>query len=658
MALAEWTSPHPLKWEEDAPAALIPFPREVEWQDRSLKTPAPAHWKLAGHTDGRMIKVAWKGLMDTLAQEKASGAAPVTCTLSLDEKAAPKLGREGYTLSIGSEGVRISAAAEAGLFYGLQTLRQLVRSDELSHCTITDYPAFGVRGFMHDCGRNFRPVERIKHELDLAAQLKVNAFHWHMTDYPAWHIECKSYPELNDPRHRTRDKHDTYTYEQIREVCRYAAARNITVIPELDMPGHSAYFDRAFGCKMHSPKGMPIVEKLLREFCEEIPAEMCPIVHFGADEVRIPNAPQFVGMVTKVLQEYGRTPMQWASSRDLPVADSSIEQRWGEGADMAAKSIIPSRITRRAVDSTMGYANLLDPAMLVRRYFFMRPCGSPQGDEQKLGSIICIWPDGRVEDKTLIPLFCAQWPGICAMAERAWVGGAADGDHLPLEMSAPDTEAGKAYSLFSRRMMGLRSSLFRREPFPFWYESSVDWKVIGPVAGAQAESTRRKVLSGDYSGLTSRPAYGANLYFRTRPDTGYLGMFMTSKPGQSVWAVTEIEADSAGKYPFMIGFDAPARSNRRWSGVPAKGQWSQCGARIWLNGRELRNPREYRLAGQRRLAGNQWNFDNPPLDTEEIWWAQKPYELPLKKGKNTIIIEVPYIGEFQSWGVSLIPLKR
>ena len=650
---AEWSSPHALPLEEQARVALLPFPQQVSWQSGELDVKGREP-RLAGDV-GEMLQTA---LADYQKQRKqGNGILPVQCTLKADALPAARA-KEGYKLTIGADGVKITAVTEAGLLYGFQTLRQMLATGKgkLPYCDITDWPAFRYRGYMQDCGRNFRSVERLKKELSLAAQLKVNLFHWHLTDYPAWHIECKAYPQLNAPRHRTRDKNDTYSYEQIREVFAYAAARNITIIPELDMPGHSAYFERAFGFKMHTPQGMKIVGELLDEICREIPADVCPIVHFGADEVRIPNAAQFVDFVTKKLQSHNRIPVQWASNRDLPVGEHSIEQRWGEGADMVSKSIRPERIKRPAFDSTMGYTNLLDPALLVRRYFFMRPCGAAQGDDLKLGTIMCIWPDGKVDDKDIIPASCAMWPGMMAMAERSWKGGGADGDHLPLEMPSADTVPGRAYALFEQRMQSLRTTQFKREAFPFWPESGVNWTVVEPVPANQVASVREQVLSGKYDNLRTRSAHCANLYFRTRPDTGYLGMFPGARPGQTVWAVTSIHAEKAGPQKFMVGFDAPARSNRRWTGVPRKGEWSQAGTRIWLNGKELKNPRSYKLAGQRSHPGNAWNFENP-LDAEEIWWVQEPIEITLKKGENTFIIEQPYAGEHHSWGVSLIPVK-
>ena len=651
-----WEAPHSLEAEASAEVSLIPFPRSVHWQPGKLHV-AGKGLQLLGNVQGTMIQTAFA---DYAAVHTAgtAGLLHVQCNLKAD--AVPvEHAAEGYHLTIGEKGVLIEAASETGLFNGFQTLRQMLSTGKgfLPYCRISDWPAFRYRGYMQDCGRNFRSVERLKKEIALAAQLKVNLFHWHLTDYPAWHVQCKSHPRLNAPQFRTRDRYDTYSYEQIREVFEYAAARNITIIPELDMPGHSAYFDRAFGFKMHSPEGMKVVGELLDEFCREIPASICPIIHFGADEVRIPNAAEFVSFVSQKLMSHGRTPMQWASHRDLPVGSDSIEQRWGEGLDYVAKSMSSESITRRAFDSTMGYSNLLDPALLVRRYFFMRPCGSAKGDKHRLGPIFCIWPDGKVDNKDLIPGMCTMWPGMMAMAERAWLGGGADGDHFPLEMTAWNTRSTQAYRMFELRMKSLADTLFQGEAFPHWIETNVEWTLVEPVPTQQASGVREKVLSGDYEGLSTRKAYCANLYFRTRPDTGYLGIFANTRPGHTVWAITTIRAEQAGKQKFMLGFDAPARSNRRWTGVPQAGEWTQCGTRIWLNGKELSNPRQYRLAGQRRHPGNAWNFELP-LDPEEIWWIQDPIEIELKEGENIFMIEHPYVGEHQSWGISLIPLGK
>lgn len=601
-----------------------------------------------------MLQTAWQDFISAVTIYKDSF--PVHCKLSATA-ISPDKAAEGYTLCINSAGVYLSAVSHAGLFNGFQTLRQLILTGNgrLPYCQIVDWPAFSHRGFMHDCGRNFRELARLKKEISLASQLKVNTFHWHLCDHPGWRVECICHPKLNSPKFRTRDHKNTYSYAEIRELIEFAAKRNIRIIPELDMPGHSDYFIRAFGFPMHSEKGMHIIGELIDEFCRQIPKESCPIIHFGADETKIPNATEFVNFVTEKLRAHQRVPMQWSSHRDLPISPHSIEQIWTEGPHLSTHSHSPTVNHKKIIDSSIGYTNLLAPALIVRRYFFMRPCGVDFGDNQKLGVIQCTWPDGKVNDKSLIPGMNGLWPGMMAMAERAWKGGGKNGDTFPIAMPPPHTEAAQAYALFEKRMQTLRKVQFSNEPFPMWYESGVSWQITAPIPSANAPQVRNQLLTTNkHPSLQS--VYGANLYFRTRSNTGNMGLFRTTPPEHTIWAMTTYHAPKAGKYRFQLGFDAPARSNRRYSGLPQNGQWSPSGTRIWLNGKEIKNPRSYKHAGLFNQPNNEWNFDTP-LHPEEIWWMLTPIELELIQGKNTFLIEHPYTSPQQSWELSLIPVS-
>lgn len=655
---ADWESPIPAESEQKAPCALLPFPQKVTWEEGVL--PFGSSLRVHGDIKGRLVSTALTGLEKAVRKSGRADGTPLSVTLhKVADAVAEENAEEGYRLLISAKGVRIEAPKEAGLFYGLQTLRQMAAGSKkgLPHCRMEDWPAFRVRGFMLDCGRNFQPVEALKKELDLAAQFKVNVFHWHLTDHPAWHVESKAYPVLNDPSKRTRDKNDTYTYKQIRDLFRYAADRHIQIIPEIDMPGHSSYFTRCFGFKMHEEKGMEVLEKALDEFCSEIPKELCPYFHIGADEVRVPNAKEFVARMSNFLMARGRTPAQWGGPRDLPVGEHSISHRWGEGGEMVERSLKPETFACPSFDSAIGYTNLFEPALLVRRYFFMRPCGVGRGDDKRLGPIVCTWNDNRVEDKRNIARHNVHWPGIMTMAERAWVGGEADGDAFPSRMPGEQTPAGAAFARYESRMLKMARTIAKDVAFPYWKQSSIRWTIVDPVGKEKVEETRKAVLSGNMDALATSEAHGASVTFRTRPDTGCLGLFPKSKPGVTVWAVTEIDSSTGGASPFMMGFDAPARSNRRFSGVPNNGEWSRCGTRIWVNGTEIKNPKKYKLAGERECKGNSWMgaINEIPFDDEEIWWAQEPTKIPLRKGKNTIIIEQPYVGEYQTWGVNLIP---
>ena len=162
---------------------------------------------------------------------------------------------EGYQLTITRESINIAAPDAAGVFYATQSLLQLMYAgNELPTCIINDAPRFGYRGMMLDVARHFQPVSYVKQLLDQLALLKINRFHWHLTEDQGWRIEIKKYPKLTEKgawRNGTIIGHypgtgndnqrygGFYTQEEVKEVVRYAAQRFITVIPEIEMPGHS-----------------------------------------------------------------------------------------------------------------------------------------------------------------------------------------------------------------------------------------------------------------------------------------------------------------------------------------------------------------------------------------------------------------------------------
>lgn len=190
--------------------------------------------------------------------------------LELNDKENPTLGNEGYTLSVKNDGIVITANKPAGLHYGVQTLLQLfppqIESDkreenvswQVPQVEITDYPRVGWRGLMLDVSRHFFTVDEVKQFLDNMAKYKYNMFHWHLTDDEGWRIEIKSLPKLTeigawrqeqigwfgsfskpDPN-APKNYGGFYTQEQIRDIVQYAKERNIQIMPEIDVPGHSS----------------------------------------------------------------------------------------------------------------------------------------------------------------------------------------------------------------------------------------------------------------------------------------------------------------------------------------------------------------------------------------------------------------------------------
>ena len=234
------------------------------------------------------------------------------------------LNEEAYELSVVANKVVIKASAPAGFFYALRTVNQLILADKnhtlLPCILVKDAPRFSYRGFLIDAGRYYLPLKDVKKAIDLAANYKLNRFHWHLTDDQGWRLEIKKYPRLTEkgsvrsnsaigtwdqyyPRHYDGKEHSGYyTQDEIRDIVRYAADRQITIVPEIEMPGHalaalSVYPE--YACSFHSsldlmagagisdqvycpkPQTFRFIKDILTEIASLFPGEY---IHIGGDE--------------------------------------------------------------------------------------------------------------------------------------------------------------------------------------------------------------------------------------------------------------------------------------------------------------------------------------------------------------------------------------
>lgn len=244
---------------------LIPFPARFSGQDGRFNLTGSTRIVTAPAADAgvRAVAQAFAGQVKaasgpalTVAPTSPALAKGAHIFLTLNKKLA--LGDEGYRLSVAPGNVVAEAATARGLFYATQTIRQLLTGSSLPACQITDKPRFGYRGLMLDACRHFMPVPFVKKFIDLMAMNKQNTFHWHLTDDQGWRIEIKKYPKLTQigskrPETLIGQYHQNYPqqfdgkpyggfYSQadIREVVRYAQSRFVTVIPEIEMPGHAS----------------------------------------------------------------------------------------------------------------------------------------------------------------------------------------------------------------------------------------------------------------------------------------------------------------------------------------------------------------------------------------------------------------------------------
>lgn len=325
--------------------ALIPLPASMRELDKpAFVIDADTAFVATGEAAREAAKIAGR-LRICTGHELPVNAEGAGISMALDPALDARLGDEGYTLEASNSGVRIQAAGPAGLFYGGQTLLQLLPAEALSAgpaegvewtvpaVSIEDRPRFGWRGFMLDESRHFFGTEHVRRLLDGMAQHKLNLLHWHLTDDEGWRIEIRSYPKLTTvgawrgseceiPNAR-EEKYTRYggfyTQDQIREIVAYAKARHIEIMPEVDMPGHSlavlaAYpgmlpegagggvSEQGFKRNALSPakeETYRFVQSVFDELHEMFPFEY---VHIGGDEVNEKtwkDCPQIKGLMER-----------------------------------------------------------------------------------------------------------------------------------------------------------------------------------------------------------------------------------------------------------------------------------------------------------------------------------------------------------------------
>ena len=299
---------------------LIPEPVELHLEDGTLDLGCPWHVEVS--------ELASKGLFDLLQAELAPLQLPKTkdCLMPLRMQFSliqpdTLLPDEWHTVHVSPHGITITAPTEEGLSRGSRTLIQLLEQSRetgtLRCLTITDWPRFQWRGMHLDACRHFWSVEFTKKYIDLLARYKMNSFHWHLTEDQGWRIEIKKYPKLTEVGAwrsgsqvgpYSRREYDSipyggfYTQEQIRDVVAYAAARHITVVPEIEMPGHAlaalasyphlgctggpyevqkgwGVFDDVFCAGNDSV--FTVLEDVLTEVMDLFPSEL---IHIGGDE--------------------------------------------------------------------------------------------------------------------------------------------------------------------------------------------------------------------------------------------------------------------------------------------------------------------------------------------------------------------------------------
>lgn len=365
------------------------------------------------------------------------------------------LGEEGYKLSIQSDGIELSASQPAGLFYGAQTLRQIISAHQstlkLPAVSITDSPRFTWRGTMLDVARHFFSVDDVKHYIDLISHYKINRLHLHLTDDQGWRIEIKSWPKLTEIGAQTQVNGGGggfYTQAEYQEIVAYAASRYVMIVPEIDTPGHTnaalasyaelnvseeaphLYEGTEVGFSslgVHMEVTYRFLDDVVRELAEITPA---PYFHIGGDETHATpkeDFKTFIKLMQEIVYAHNKIAIGWAEIGEVELNPQTIAQHWQGAAYKGAKEqgnkfiISPGNKTyldmKYAEDTPLGltWAGLIS----VKDGYSWEPGSYMDGLEESdiLGIEAPLWTETVITMKDIEFMVFPRLPGL---AELAW----------------------------------------------------------------------------------------------------------------------------------------------------------------------------------------------------------------------------------------------
>ncbi len=448
-----------------APPALMPLPVKAEAGQGKLMVDAQFSVAATAYSGERLDGVLRRFVSGLTRQTgipilDAQPAEPAKATLRVECTAAgpgyPQLGEdESYTLDVTAQGALIKSATIAGARRGLETFAQLVVPDAGGFSApamhIEDQPRFPWRGLMIDVSRHWMPVAVIKRNLDAMAAVKLNVFHWHLSDDQGFRVESKLYPKLQQ---MGSDGH-YYTQDEMRDVVAYARDRGIRVVPEFDIPGHTLAWLVGYPDLTNVPGPFTIgrtwgifdpvmdpTSEYTYQFLDGSIGEMVqifpdPFFHIGGDEVngKVWNASPriqafekehnlagahglqayFNQRILKILDKYGKTMVGWDEILHPDLPKAAVIQSWRGSKSLADAAIAG----HRGILSSGYYLDHLDTAAF---HYKNDPLSGPSAQltpEQAsriLGGEACIWAE-YVSQETIDSRI---WPRMAAIAERFW----------------------------------------------------------------------------------------------------------------------------------------------------------------------------------------------------------------------------------------------
>lgn len=582
----------------------------------------------------------------------------VSAIAGTDDHTIPGYESEAYRLDVTADGVTIEAVSQVGVIRAAQTLTQMAEGWgeagvlKLECATVTDWTAFKVRGYMHDVGRSFISVETLKKHIRLLSRFKINTFHWHMTENQAWRFEVKhpAYAKLTDAAYMTSTRFPGkyYTQEDCREVERYAREHGVTVIPEIDMPGHSEAFERALGYTMQSEQGTAALKVILSEVAQVF--SEAPYIHIGADEKHIERLEWLNGMVNYVKDTLGRKCVLWNPIRNIAVANTTADMThmWGTAGRAVSG--------KYNIDSRYNYTNHFDVYADLVGIYKSNIYYESKGTPTVAGTISAAWNDRLTPTEDDIVRQNNFYANVIATGVRAWTGG---GERYIDNMNNGGTNGGGGTTLpnegaeyedfkeFETRFLFHKAHSLVEEAKLIPYvvpQSQVRWLITdafpnnGNTSAVFPPEQQRKATQlptmFEYNGKQygTRLATGAGIYLRHTWGHNTINSFYTAPAyNQTAYAWTYVYAPEVMLVGAQIEFYNYSRSER--DAVPTSG-WDFYGSRIWVNDTELSAP-SFTNGGK--------SISNEMPLTNENFTGRPMTRLRLRKGWNKVFIKLPYV---------------
>lgn len=553
-----------------------------------------------------------------------------------------KFQEEAYHLLITKKGILLEATTPKGMYWGRQTLEQLKTTKNkktyLPQCDITDWPAFRIRGFMHDVGRSYIPVEELKREISLLSRYKINVFHWHLTENQAWRLESKRYPELNAPENMEREKGKYYTLEEARQLVEFCKQHQVLLIPEIDMPGHSAAFERTFKTDMQSEKGTQILKDIIDEVCATFDV---PYLHIGTDEVQFTN-PDFVPMMVKYIRDKGKKVISYNPGWNYKPGEIDMTQLWSYRGK--AQKGIP------AIDCRYHYANHFDTYADLVAMFNSRIYNQPEGSDDLAGCIVAFWNDRYIDNTPQLLAENNFYPYMLTLAERAWRGGGNcyfDGKGTLLWEDEPELLA--AFKEFEDRLLWQKNTWLKEVPFPYVRQTQSEWQITDafPNGGDlnkvfPPEEKEDSVYQYEGKTYKTRKIIGNGIYLRHVWGTLVPGFYANPQENHTAYATRWIYSPKERKTKLALEFQNYSRSESDLA--PRQGTWDYKCSRAWLNGQEIMPP-VWENTNTERSNGITLKNEN--------YMSRPAIDITLKKGWNKLMLKLP-VGKFSSKEIRLV----